>query len=105
MGMSYRKAWLLVQEMQDTFNGAVVTTEIGGSDGGGTKLTELGTNLLKTYRRIENRAPASGGGRSGRPGGAGESQCAAAPVWPPRQNRLKRSRAQRYRKLSRPVGS
>jgi molybdate transport system regulatory protein len=56
MGMSYRKAWLLVQEMQDTFNGAVVTTEIGGSDGGGTKLTELGTNLLKTYRRIENRA-------------------------------------------------
>ena len=56
MGMSYRKAWLLVQEMQDTFNGAVVTTEIGGSDGGGTKLTELGTNLVKTYRRIEARA-------------------------------------------------
>jgi molybdate transport system regulatory protein len=56
MGMSYRKAWLLMQEMQDTFNGAVVTTEIGGSDGGGTKLTELGTNLLKTYRRIEGRA-------------------------------------------------
>ena len=55
MGMSYRKAWLLVQEMQDTFNGAVVTTEIGGSDGGGTKLTELGTQLLRTYRRIENR--------------------------------------------------
>ena len=56
MGMSYRKAWLLIQEMQDTFNGTVVTTEIGGSDGGGTKLTELGTNLLKTYRRIESRA-------------------------------------------------
>lgn len=56
MGMSYRKAWLLIQEMQDTFNGAVVTTEIGGSDGGGTKLTELGANLLKTYRRIETRA-------------------------------------------------
>jgi molybdate transport system regulatory protein len=56
MGMSYRKAWLLVQEMQDTFNGAVVTTEIGGSDGGGTKLTELGTQLLKAYRRIESRA-------------------------------------------------
>ena len=55
MGMSYRKAWLLIQEMQDTFNGAIVTTEIGGSDGGGTKLTELGTQLLKTYRRIENR--------------------------------------------------
>lgn len=56
MGMSYRKAWLLIQEMQDTFNGAIVTTEIGGSDGGGTKLTELGADLLKTYRRIEGRA-------------------------------------------------
>jgi molybdate transport system regulatory protein len=55
MRMSYRKAWLLIQEMQDTFNGAIVTTEIGGSDGGGTKLTELGAQLLKTYRRIENR--------------------------------------------------
>ncbi|HWY65543.1 MAG TPA: LysR family transcriptional regulator [Rhizomicrobium sp.] len=56
MGMSYRKAWLLVQEMQSTFNGAVVISEIGGNDGGGSKLTELGANLLKTYRRIEARA-------------------------------------------------
>jgi len=56
MGMSYRKAWLLVQEMQQTFNGAIVTTEIGGAAGGGTQLTELGTTLLKTYRRIESRA-------------------------------------------------
>src|SRR5205085_1189387 len=56
MGMSYRKAWLLIQEIQDTFNGVVVTTAIGGSDGGGTKLTELGTSLLKAYRRIESRA-------------------------------------------------
>jgi len=56
MGMSYRKAWLLIHEMQETFNGAVVTTVIGGTTGGGTKLTELGSTLLKTYRRIENRA-------------------------------------------------
>jgi molybdate transport system regulatory protein len=56
MGMSYRKAWLLIQEMQETFNGAVVTSAIGGTSGGGTHLTELGATLLKTYRRIENRA-------------------------------------------------
>ena len=56
MDMSYRKAWLLIQEMQKTFNGAVVTTEIGGTSGGGAQLTELGTLLLKTYRRIESRA-------------------------------------------------
>lgn len=56
MDMSYRKAWLLIQEMQKTFNGAVVTTEIGGTTGGGARLTELGTLLVKTYRRIESRA-------------------------------------------------
>ena len=56
MGMSYRKAWLLIHEMQETFDGAVVTTAIGGTDGGGTQLTELGATLLKTYRRIEIRA-------------------------------------------------
>lgn len=56
MGMSYRKAWLLIHEMQETFNGAVVTSAVGGTSGGGTQLTELGTTLLKTYRRIETRA-------------------------------------------------
>jgi molybdate transport system regulatory protein len=53
MGMSYRKAWLLVQEMQAAFHGAVVTAAVGGAGGGGMRLTELGVSLLKTYRRIE----------------------------------------------------
>ncbi len=56
MNMSYRKAWLLIQKMQDTFNGQVVTTAIGGSAGGGSRLTELGETLLKTYRRVESCA-------------------------------------------------
>src|ERR1043166_6270349 len=56
MDMSYRKAWLLIQELQKTFDGAVVTAEAGGVSGGGTQLTELGNNLLKIYRRVENRA-------------------------------------------------
>jgi len=56
MGMSYRKAWLLIQEIQKTFDGAVVKTEAGGVAGGGTALTELGDNLLTIYRRIESRA-------------------------------------------------
>jgi molybdate transport system regulatory protein len=53
MGMSYRKAWLLVQEMQAAFHGDVVTAAVGGAGGGGMQLTELGASLLKTYRRIE----------------------------------------------------
>ena len=56
MGMSYRKAWLLIQELQKSFDGPVVTAEVGGVTGGGTELTELGTGLLKLYRRVESRA-------------------------------------------------
>lgn len=55
MGMSYRKAWLLIKQMQVTFGGPVVTSAKGGSSGGGTDLTELGLTLLKTYRRIEEQ--------------------------------------------------
>ena len=56
MGMSYRKAWLLIQEMQKTFDSPVVTAETGGVAGGGTQLTELGSSLLKIYRGVESRA-------------------------------------------------
>jgi molybdate transport system regulatory protein len=53
MNMSYRKAWLLIQELQKTFEGPVVTAAAGGVSGGGTQLTELGKKLLQCYRRIE----------------------------------------------------
>lgn len=56
MGMSYRKAWLLIHQMQETFNGAVVRSATGGLAGGGTQLTALGATLVKTYRRVEMRA-------------------------------------------------
>lgn len=55
MGMSYRKAWLLVKDMEETFDGAVVISAKGGTSGGGTELTDLGSALLKTYRRIQER--------------------------------------------------
>lgn len=56
MAMSYRKAWLLIQNMQETFGGEVLTTSIGGNEGGGAKLTPLGRTLLAAYRRVEKRA-------------------------------------------------
>ncbi len=52
MGMSYRKAWLLIQDIQKTFNGTVVTAKVGGVAGGGTKLTPLGETLLQLYRKV-----------------------------------------------------
>jgi molybdate transport system regulatory protein len=56
MDMSYRKAWLLIQKLQKTFDGPIVSAEVGGVAGGGTKLTELGSAFLKLYRRVESRA-------------------------------------------------
>lgn len=56
IAMSYRKAWLLIQNMQESFGGPVVTTSIGGNEGGGAALTVLGKTLLATFRRIEARA-------------------------------------------------
>jgi molybdate transport system regulatory protein len=56
MNMSYRKAWLLVKGMHDTFGGPVVSTEIGGAAGGGAELTELGLKLVRTFRDIEKIA-------------------------------------------------
>ena len=61
MEMSYRKAWLLVQGLQQTFGGAVVITETGGTAGGGAQLTELGVKLIKAYRTIEVRAVEAAG--------------------------------------------
>ena len=56
MRMSYRKAWLLIQKMQEVFGGPVVTSAIGGSTGGGSQLTQLGVVLLETFRRVERTA-------------------------------------------------
>jgi molybdate transport system regulatory protein len=56
MSMGYRKAWLLIQQMQETFAGQVVSTATGGLAGGGAALTDLGEALLSNYRAVEARA-------------------------------------------------
>ncbi len=56
LGMSYRRAWLLADEMSRLFKRPILTTAAGGSHGGGASLTEFGTAILAAYRRIEDRA-------------------------------------------------
>ena len=56
LGMSYRRAWILVDEMNRALASAVVATAIGGEHGGGSTLTELGDELVDVYRRIEATA-------------------------------------------------
>ena len=54
LNISYRKAWLLIQQMQKTFTGPVVLAEAGGYEGGSTQLTDLGLTLLKLYRSVDS---------------------------------------------------
>ena len=56
LGMSYRRAWLLVDMMNRCFASPVVAAESGGAHGGGTRLTPLGREVARRYRRIEATA-------------------------------------------------
>ena len=53
MNMSYRPAWLLVDEMNRICGQAVVETQEGGKRGGGAELTSMGLSLVTRYRKIE----------------------------------------------------
>lgn len=53
MGMSYKRAWLLVDTMNRCFRAPLVAAEKGGSSGGGAQLTPLGADVLALYRAIE----------------------------------------------------
>ena len=56
LGMSYRRAWLLVDMMNRCFVSPVVAAEVGRPRGRGTPLTLLGEELMRRYRRIETAA-------------------------------------------------
>lgn len=53
MGMSYRRAWLLVDALNRTFREPVVVARGGGAGGGGASLTPFGTGLVASYRAME----------------------------------------------------
>ena len=57
--MSYRRAWLLVDALNRTFDAPVLTTATGGKEGGGTSLTPLGLEVVRRYRRAEALAMAA----------------------------------------------
>jgi molybdate transport system regulatory protein len=56
LDMSYRRAWLLLDEMNRLLSGPVVDSLRGGAHRGGSELTALGRDLIETYRRIETTA-------------------------------------------------
>ena len=56
LGMSYRRAWLLVDTMNRSFRAPLVGAAKGGRRGGGAELTANGKDVLARYRRMEARA-------------------------------------------------
>ena len=59
MGMSYRRAWLLVEAMNASFRKPLVETLTGGDGGGGARVTEFGAGVLRRYRAMERKAARS----------------------------------------------
>lgn len=56
MNMSYKRAWDLVAVMNTSFKSPLVTTAVGGSQGGHTALTETGHQVLQAYNTAANNA-------------------------------------------------
>jgi molybdate transport system regulatory protein len=59
MGMSYRRAWQLVESLNFDFCEPVVATATGGSRGGGAQVTPFGKRLVAQFRAMERKASAA----------------------------------------------
>lgn len=53
IGMSYRRAWTLIEAVNAGFGRPVVEAQIGGRSGGGARLTAFGADLIRDYRAME----------------------------------------------------
>jgi len=59
LGMSYRRAWLLVEQLNGALQEPAVTAAPGGRRGGGAALTPIGERIIELYRAIEGIARTS----------------------------------------------
>jgi molybdate transport system regulatory protein len=69
MAMSYKRAWMLVEEMNAAFREPLVDSARGGPGGGGARLTTTGEQVLTLYREIEAVAAEAAAGRIEQLGG------------------------------------
>jgi molybdate transport system regulatory protein len=56
LGMSYRRAWVLIDELNQALGSPATASEQGGQRGGGSALTPVGDEIIRLYRSIERDA-------------------------------------------------
>ena len=59
LGMSYRRAWSLVDTMNRCFKEPLITTETGGDHGGGARVTSFGRDVLDRFNAMQAKADAA----------------------------------------------
>jgi molybdate transport system regulatory protein len=59
MGMAYRHAWVLLEDLRSCFGGPLIETQTGGAAGGGARLTPLGAEVLRRFRLLERASQAA----------------------------------------------
>ena len=59
MGMSYRRAWQLVEALNAAYREPIVLTATGGQRGGGASVTPYGRRLAAQFRAMEKKASAA----------------------------------------------
>lgn len=60
MDMSYKRAWMLVDAMNAAFTAPLVESARGGAGGGGAQVTEVGLEVLRLYRALQDKAARAG---------------------------------------------
>jgi molybdate transport system regulatory protein len=63
LGMSYRRAWMLINSLKQGFSEAVTVSSTGGAGGGGARLTSFGASLVRQYRMLEREVARLGAQR------------------------------------------
>lgn len=53
MGLSYRRAWGKLREIEENLGARLVESEVGGPGGGGSRLTREGERLVSLYQRFQ----------------------------------------------------
>ncbi|HEV2510032.1 winged helix-turn-helix domain-containing protein [Bosea sp. (in: a-proteobacteria)] len=79
MKMSYRRAWLLVDDLNRIFRAPLVEAQPGGAKGGGAHLTALGREIVANYRAIEAKTLEAGAAE------IAALRAAVSPTAPPRE--------------------